>query len=147
MSDTEIPFTFWGFFLKFRQNRDSRGWCSIVWVSGYFRGYNGELCAFSGKRVALLHGYRWVSVMCWVVNPRLVFEGVGGRENAGLATSGVGTVDGNRASTVREGYKSYIYSLSLWFSSLPLLSFNVGILMVSVPLTKVRQGPATLYFW
>ena len=84
------------------------------WV---FLGHDGGLCAFSDGRVALLHRYRWVSVVCWAINPQLVFEGVGGRENAGLATSGVGAVDGNRASTVKEGYKSYIYSFSLWFSS------------------------------
>ena len=64
-----------------------------------FQGDNWELCAFSGERVALLHRYRWVSVVCWAINPRLIFKGVGGRENAGLATTGVGSVDGNRAGT------------------------------------------------
>ena len=30
------PVHFWGFFLKIRQNRDSRGWCSIVMDSRGF---------------------------------------------------------------------------------------------------------------
>ena len=51
--DTEIPFTFWGFWPKITQNQDFRGWCSI---SGGGAGFRGELwvdSVKSDKRVAL----------------------------------------------------------------------------------------------
>ena len=55
VSDTEIPFKIWGFWLKITENQVSGGWCSIVGVCvGEYWGFRGK-SEFGGGRVALLH--------------------------------------------------------------------------------------------